>query len=222
MPGFPAFHYLPEFAQMHVHWVSDAIRPSHPLLLDAPYSVDHQTFMTHVLTELTSSRGTLIKCHSSTNSLWIGLRVMRRRAGPVAECPSQSGEWEEATWGLGTVGCREGGEVRQGWRRNRAWLHTSAWCSRAARGQQGRPVPCWPPKPARVSQGSCYRNWPVHRLRKGAFSDNQLWAAAQHPGRETRQWLTLLAFYQLSASVVKTRKLGASNFHMHRHLPGVC
>ena len=29
--GFPAFHYLSEFAQLHVHWVSDAIQPSHPL-----------------------------------------------------------------------------------------------------------------------------------------------------------------------------------------------
>ena len=32
MPGFPVLHYLPEFAQTHVHWVSDAIQPSHPLL----------------------------------------------------------------------------------------------------------------------------------------------------------------------------------------------
>ena len=24
-------HYLPEFAQTHVHWISDAIEPSHPL-----------------------------------------------------------------------------------------------------------------------------------------------------------------------------------------------
>ena len=30
-PGFPALHYLPEFAQTHVHWVTDAIPPSHPL-----------------------------------------------------------------------------------------------------------------------------------------------------------------------------------------------
>ena len=32
MPGFPALHYLPEFAQTHVHWVEGAIQPSHPLL----------------------------------------------------------------------------------------------------------------------------------------------------------------------------------------------
>ena len=30
-PGFPVHHHLPEFAQTHVHWVSDAIQPSHPL-----------------------------------------------------------------------------------------------------------------------------------------------------------------------------------------------
>ena len=31
MLGFPVLHYLPEFAQTHVHWGSDAIQPSHPL-----------------------------------------------------------------------------------------------------------------------------------------------------------------------------------------------
>ena len=27
--GFPVLHYFPEFAQTHVHWVDDAIQPSH-------------------------------------------------------------------------------------------------------------------------------------------------------------------------------------------------
>ena len=31
MPGFPVLHHLLEFAQTHVHWVSDAIQPAHPL-----------------------------------------------------------------------------------------------------------------------------------------------------------------------------------------------
>ena len=30
-PGFPVLRHLPELAQTHVHWVSDAIQPSHPL-----------------------------------------------------------------------------------------------------------------------------------------------------------------------------------------------
>ena len=32
-PGFPVLHYLLEFAQTHVHWVDNAIKSSHPLLL---------------------------------------------------------------------------------------------------------------------------------------------------------------------------------------------
>ena len=31
-PGFPVHHQLPEPTQTHVHHVSDAIQPSHPLL----------------------------------------------------------------------------------------------------------------------------------------------------------------------------------------------
>ena len=31
MPGFPIHHQLQELAQTHVHQVSDAIQPSHPL-----------------------------------------------------------------------------------------------------------------------------------------------------------------------------------------------
>ena len=31
MPGLPVHHQLPELAQTHVHPVSDAIQPSHPL-----------------------------------------------------------------------------------------------------------------------------------------------------------------------------------------------
>ena len=36
MPGFPILHYLLELAQAHLHWVSDAIQPSHHLLSRFP------------------------------------------------------------------------------------------------------------------------------------------------------------------------------------------
>ena len=36
MPGFPGLHCLPESAQTHVHWVSDAIQPFHPLSSPSP------------------------------------------------------------------------------------------------------------------------------------------------------------------------------------------
>ena len=35
-PGCPVLHYLPEFTQVHVHWVGDVIQPSHPLLFSSP------------------------------------------------------------------------------------------------------------------------------------------------------------------------------------------
>ena len=35
-PGLPVHHQLLELAQTHVHWVSDAIQPSHPLLSPSP------------------------------------------------------------------------------------------------------------------------------------------------------------------------------------------
>ena len=35
-PGLPVHPQLPELAQTHVHWVDDAIRPSHPLLSPSP------------------------------------------------------------------------------------------------------------------------------------------------------------------------------------------
>ena len=36
MPGLPVHHYLPQLTQTHVHRVSDAIQPSHPLSSPSP------------------------------------------------------------------------------------------------------------------------------------------------------------------------------------------
>ena len=35
-PGFPVYHQLLELTQAHVHWVGDAIQPSHPLSSPSP------------------------------------------------------------------------------------------------------------------------------------------------------------------------------------------
>ena len=35
-PGLPVHHQLPESTQTHVHWVIDAIQPSHPLSSPSP------------------------------------------------------------------------------------------------------------------------------------------------------------------------------------------
>ena len=36
MSGFPVHHQPPEFIQIHIHWVSDAIQPFHPLSSPSP------------------------------------------------------------------------------------------------------------------------------------------------------------------------------------------
>ena len=47
MPGLRVHHQLPEFTQIHVHRVSDAIQPSHPLTSPSPPTFNlsqHQGF----------------------------------------------------------------------------------------------------------------------------------------------------------------------------------
>ena len=46
-PGFPVHHQFTELIQIHVHWVSDATQPSHPLSSPSPPAFDlsqHQGF----------------------------------------------------------------------------------------------------------------------------------------------------------------------------------
>ena len=50
-PGFPIFHQLLELTQTHVHWVGDAIQPSHPLLSPSSAAFNlsqHQGFIKSV------------------------------------------------------------------------------------------------------------------------------------------------------------------------------
>ena len=50
-PGFYVLHHLPELAQTHIHWVGDAIQPSHPLLSPYPPAFNlsqHQGFFQRV------------------------------------------------------------------------------------------------------------------------------------------------------------------------------
>ena len=61
-PGLSVHHQLPEFTQTHVHWVGDAIQPSHPLLSPSPPALNlsrHQgLFKWGVISPLSSILGT--------------------------------------------------------------------------------------------------------------------------------------------------------------------
>ena len=43
-PGFPVHHQLPKVTQTHVHWVHDAIQPSHPLSSPSPPVFNHSQY----------------------------------------------------------------------------------------------------------------------------------------------------------------------------------
>ena len=40
-PGLPVPHHLSEFAQVHVHFISDAIQPSRPMMRSSPSVLNH-------------------------------------------------------------------------------------------------------------------------------------------------------------------------------------
>ena len=70
MSGFPALHHLPELAQTHVHWVSDAIQPSHPLSFPSPLAFNlshHQGFF--LTSQLFASGGQSIEASASASVL---------------------------------------------------------------------------------------------------------------------------------------------------------
>ena len=68
-PGFPVLHYLPEFAQTHVHWVNDAIQPPHTVV---PFSSCPKSFPaseSFPMSWLFSSGGQSIRASASASAL---------------------------------------------------------------------------------------------------------------------------------------------------------
>ena len=66
-PGFPVLDYLLELAQTHVHWVRDAIQPSHPVV---PFSSCPQSFPAFgscPMSQLFTSSGQSIGASASTS-----------------------------------------------------------------------------------------------------------------------------------------------------------
>ena len=65
-PGFPVLHYLPEFAQTHVHWVNSAIQPSHPLLSLSPaFSLSQDQGLFQWVSQLLTLGGQSIRASAS-------------------------------------------------------------------------------------------------------------------------------------------------------------
>ena len=74
-PGFPVLHCLLEFVQILVHWVGDAIQPSHPLL--SPFSSCLQSFPasgSFPMSQLFTSGGLSIGVSASASVLPVNIQ----------------------------------------------------------------------------------------------------------------------------------------------------
>ena len=73
-PGFPVLHYLLEFAQTHVHWASDSIQPSHPLLSPSPPAPNPSQHQSFPVSRLFTSGGQSIGASASASVLPVNVQ----------------------------------------------------------------------------------------------------------------------------------------------------
>ena len=71
--GLPVHHQLPEFIQTHVHWVGDAIQPSHPLSSPSPSAFN---FSQH--------QGLKNEIKAEALTVWLSLLGFAHHAVPAA------------------------------------------------------------------------------------------------------------------------------------------
>ena len=74
MPGLPVHHQLPDLAQTHVHPVSDAIQPSHPLLSPSPPALNLSQHEFFPITQLFASHGQSIEVSTSASVLPVNIQ----------------------------------------------------------------------------------------------------------------------------------------------------
>ena len=109
-PGFPVLHYLPEFAQTHVHWVDDAIQPSHPL---SPASLPALNLSQHLC---------LFKWVSSSHHMAKGLEF----SASTSVLPKNTQDWSPLGWtGWISLLSKELSRVLQ----HHSWKASILWCS---------------------------------------------------------------------------------------------
>ena len=134
-PGLPVHHQLLESPQTYVHWVSDAIQPSHPLSSPSPPALNlsqHQGLFkwvssSHQVVKVLEFQlqhqsfqwtpKTAFLCYDITgenNMLERGTRVLR--AGACQDCPKNTTKMNEAIY----TGMSRGGR-RKKWDQNARW-----------------------------------------------------------------------------------------------------
>ena len=73
-PGLPVHHQLPKLAQTHVHWVGDAIQPSHPLSFRSPCPQSFPASGSISMSQFFSSGGQSIGVSASASVLLMNIQ----------------------------------------------------------------------------------------------------------------------------------------------------
>ena len=99
-PGFSVLHDLLEFAQAHVHWISDAIQPSHPVSPSSPPALNlyqHQGLFQWVGSSYQVAKVLELQFqHQSFQCLNIQMNKWRRRCEKIDE--RQDGRLKRQRW----------------------------------------------------------------------------------------------------------------------------
>ena len=118
-PGLPVHHQLLQLTKTHVHWVSDAIQPSHPLLSPSPPAFNLAPSLgSFPMSQFFASGGQSIGVSASTSVLsmnirdwfplgwtgWISLQSkgLSRKSLLQPRCPSAD-EWIRKLWYIYTI-----------------------------------------------------------------------------------------------------------------------
>ena len=105
--AFLVLHCLPEFAQTHVHWVGDAIQPSHPL--SPPFSSCSQSFpasRSSSMSQLFSLGGQSIGASASASVLpmdikeWFPLKYISLKSKGLSRVFSSTTIWKHQFFGV--------------------------------------------------------------------------------------------------------------------------
>ena len=76
-PRFPVFHHLPELAETHFHWVSDAIQSSHALSSHSPPAFNICQHQDHLINHTFKQiKIVIFRCISKTDLFYINSKYV--------------------------------------------------------------------------------------------------------------------------------------------------
>jgi len=117
-PGFPVHHHLPELAQNHVHRVSDAIQPFHPLSSPSPppFSLSqHQSLSQWVSSSHQVAKVLEFQLPMFIAALFTTAKAWKQHKGPLTD------EWIKKRWNAYTL------EYRSTIKKNKLLPSAATW-----------------------------------------------------------------------------------------------